>query len=147
MSRQPQRVHKTFYRLKLRANFFIGKGLYEKTTFCTARAIGADVPGIKFVAPWKVVRSDEYVNKRITPAQLAELNANARARNEKNREVIDSLNAVRPPYTAEELSGKTHYVGDSCPGGHGQCCPTGEPGPIGEHGQPNSDNNVSGPTS
>lgn len=34
-------------------------------------------------------------------------------------------------------SGRTHYVGDDCPGGH-------VPGPV---TQPSSDNNITGPTS
>lgn len=118
MSRQPQRVHKTFYRLKLRANFFIGNALYEKTTFCTARLLeNQRISGARinlFVAPWRVVRSDEFVKKKITVNKSAE---SAR---------------IIPDHETWEASGGT----------------TPEQNEARDFPkQPHSDNNITGPTS
>lgn len=71
-----------------------------------------------------------------------------------------------PPYTPQELQdaavprncewqGKTHYVGDDCPGGHEEWETSGGTTPEQNEArfdrptakQPTSDNNITGPTS
>lgn len=164
--RQPQRVHKPFHRLNHHDRFFIGSKEFWKVGFCryqqinkaaeTAEEWGQQTK-VRFISPWTVVRSDEYVNKKITPAQLAAFNESAVHRNEKNKKIIERYAEGRVPYTKEELEGapytggktltlhdvrpvmsaqfcdpgQTHYVGDDCPGGHRLDGIEGNSGPIG----------------
>lgn len=152
--RQPQRVHKPFHRLNHHDRFFIGSKEFWKVGFCRYQQINkaahtAEEWGkqtrVRFIAPWTVVRSDEFVNKRITPitaAQLAVLNESAVHRNEKNKKIMATYHEGQKPYTEAELlnSGKTHYVGDGCVPPH----PEFETRCV---KQPSSDNNVTGASS
>ena len=122
-SRSLPHVWKRFWHLNLKDRFYIGKELVFKTglfTACPARGVWwnpemglrAGAPR-KLVAPWRRVRTTQLV-RDARPQKL--LSAGDRER----------LGIPSTPYTSEQLEersiqedcGKTHFVGDDCPGGH-----------------------------
>jgi len=104
------RVWARFYFVKASETFTHGGKRYYKSVlpFVAVDSQGSRV----FFAPWTLVRTDQLVRDARPGGKSSQ------------KAVIDS--------------GRTHFVGDDCPGGHADC---GLPVQ-----QPNSDNNVSGPT-
>lgn len=113
------KVWQRFLYLEVGDDFFIGRCRYNKSGFFRA------CNGVRTIKlpPWRKVQTDVLVRdarpggKSSPPFTLGPV-------------VVDIWS---PEETAVIASGKTHYVGDDCPGGHADK-------PV------HNDNNVTGPT-
>lgn len=110
------RVWQRFIHLEPNDVFFIGRCRYIKVGFLTA---GTGIRQIR-VWPWTRVQTDVLVRD---------------ARSGGKSSVVAEMKTAEATVDAVANSGRTHFVGDACPGGHADVA------------QPTSDNNVTGPTS
>lgn len=142
------RQWKRFIHLEIGDHFFIGRCRYIKRGFFSALAPAIPTARRITVPPWRKVQTDVLVRDAL-PGGKSSLPVPAW-----DGRVAISMN--------EDPGVSGHYVGDDRPGRtpritetdatccHAEIacgCPVGDPGAIGETGQPHSDNNITGPTS
>lgn len=146
-----------FWHLNLDESFFVGRRQFVRTGLFTARPFTKLESPRQFVAPWTRVKTTRLVRRKSLLEKLANkaLAAKSPFLNMVGggsfpsgvSDEIRSVNPVHPAYRSAPImptdDGKTHFVGDDCPGGHREL--TDQIRPRVE--QPNSDNNVIGPTS
>jgi hypothetical protein len=125
--RQPAHVWKRFWSLKRGEHLFIGKKLLVKHNAIVADRVG--LGGSVYVAPWRRVRTTELVSHRVPRRVNSPVVISAHPEGGPGPtgpgadwqlgNIFGPTGSVGPCCGCPNpVDGRTHFVGDDCPGGH-----------------------------